>query len=166
MHAPAANPLTAPEELSSSEARLWALVQYSSDVITVLAPDGTVQYNTPAVRHVLGYEPSELLGRWRQQLLERDRAAEPLILGGDDPAHAAARDLAVGAVVRRRHHRQERQLAARGRVVGRIRLAVDPRSGLRHRPRRGSVGQERRWDRRLGRDRGRERGAALRPRAR
>src|SRR6185369_16045161 len=63
MHAPAANPLTAPEELSSSEARLWALVQYSSDVITVLAPDGTVQYNTPAVRHVLGYEPSELLGR-------------------------------------------------------------------------------------------------------
>src|SRR5215468_10230973 len=51
------------EALASSEARFRALVQYSSDVITVLAPDGTVQYNTDAVRSVLGYDPAELLGR-------------------------------------------------------------------------------------------------------
>ncbi len=47
----------------SSEARFRALVQYSSDVITVLGADGTVLYNTPAVGPVLGYEPAELLGR-------------------------------------------------------------------------------------------------------
>ena len=37
--------------------------QYSSDVITVLAPDGTVLYNTAAVGPVLGYMPDELTGR-------------------------------------------------------------------------------------------------------
>ena len=51
-----------PESLSG-EARFRALLQYSSDVITVLAVDGTVLYNTPAVRPVLGYEPDELQGR-------------------------------------------------------------------------------------------------------
>jgi PAS domain S-box-containing protein len=48
---------------ASTEARFRALVQYSSDVITVLAADGTVLYNTPAVTSVLGYDPDELLGR-------------------------------------------------------------------------------------------------------
>ena len=50
-------------ETASSEARFRALLQYSSDVITVLAVDGTVLYNTPAVRPVLGYEQRELHGR-------------------------------------------------------------------------------------------------------
>jgi PAS domain S-box-containing protein len=54
---------SAPGEWASSEARFRALLQYSSDVITVLAVDGTVLYNTPAVRPVLGYEPEELHGR-------------------------------------------------------------------------------------------------------
>jgi PAS domain S-box-containing protein len=51
------------DALARSEARFRALVQYSSDVITVLAPDGTVVYNTPAVGPVLGYAPEELTGR-------------------------------------------------------------------------------------------------------
>ena len=53
----------APAQMAGSEARFRALVQYSSDVITVIGADGTVLFNTPAVRRVLGYEPSELLGR-------------------------------------------------------------------------------------------------------
>src|SRR5215468_12439327 len=53
----------APDDSAGSEARLRALLQYSSDVITVLAVDGTVLYNSPAVHPVLGYAPEELLGR-------------------------------------------------------------------------------------------------------
>ena len=56
-------PMPAVDVPPNGEARFRALVQYSSDVITVLAPDGTVQYNTPAVRRVLGYDPEELVGR-------------------------------------------------------------------------------------------------------
>jgi PAS domain S-box-containing protein len=47
----------------AQDAWFRALVQYSSDVITVLAADGTVRYNTPAVQAVLGYGADELLGR-------------------------------------------------------------------------------------------------------
>ncbi|MDX2168212.1 MAG: PAS domain S-box protein [Deltaproteobacteria bacterium] len=47
----------------AQDAWFRALVQYSSDVITVLAADGTVRYNTPAVQAVLGYGADELIGR-------------------------------------------------------------------------------------------------------
>ena len=67
-------------EAADSEARFRALVQYSSDVITVLAPDGTVLYNTPAVRRVLGYDPDTLIGR---------RAFD--FVHPDDVQHVAAR---------------------------------------------------------------------------
>jgi PAS domain S-box-containing protein len=66
------------EALASSEARFRALVEYSSDVITVLAPDGTVQYNTDAVRSVLGYDPSELLGRSAFDFVHPDDVGEVL----------------------------------------------------------------------------------------
>jgi PAS domain S-box-containing protein len=60
---PDAELASAPGQWASSEARFRALLQYSSDVITVLAVDGTVLYNTPAVGPVLGYAPEELHGR-------------------------------------------------------------------------------------------------------
>jgi PAS domain S-box-containing protein len=69
-------PVSAPDGLTNSEARFRALVQYSSDVITVLAPDGTVQYNTPAVGPVLGYEPSELVGRSAFDFVHPDDVSE------------------------------------------------------------------------------------------
>jgi PAS domain S-box-containing protein len=88
-------------DASDSEARFRALVQYSSDVITVLAPDGTVLYNTPAVRRVLGYDPEMLIGRSAFEFVHPD-----------DVEHVAARfgealgqpGVAVPVTFRFRHH--------------------------------------------------------------
>jgi PAS domain S-box-containing protein len=48
---------------AQSDARFRALLQHSSDIITVMAADGTVLYNTPAVERVLGYPPEEMIGK-------------------------------------------------------------------------------------------------------
>jgi diguanylate cyclase (GGDEF)-like protein/PAS domain S-box-containing protein len=45
-----------------SEARFRSLVQNSSDLITVIAPDGSIGYQSPSIRNVLGYEPDDLTG--------------------------------------------------------------------------------------------------------
>ncbi|MFW5959392.1 MAG: PAS domain-containing protein, partial [Natronomonas sp.] len=44
--------------------REWfeALIKHSSDLITVVKHDGTVQYQSPSTDHVLGYAPDELRG--------------------------------------------------------------------------------------------------------
>src|SRR6185369_45318 len=52
-----------------------ALLQHSSDIITVLAADGTVLYNTPATGRVLGYEPEELIGRTALEFVHPDDLA-------------------------------------------------------------------------------------------
>jgi diguanylate cyclase (GGDEF)-like protein/PAS domain S-box-containing protein len=48
-------------ERQSSE-RFRSLVQNSSDVILLLAPDLTIRYHTPSVQRVLGYGDDELVG--------------------------------------------------------------------------------------------------------
>ncbi|MDP9362675.1 MAG: PAS domain-containing protein, partial [Chloroflexota bacterium] len=53
----------AEEALHRSEARFRALIQNGSDVVSVLAADGTVGYQSPALGRVLGYAPEELEGR-------------------------------------------------------------------------------------------------------
>jgi diguanylate cyclase (GGDEF)-like protein/PAS domain S-box-containing protein len=40
-----------------------ALVQNSSDVITIVDPSGTIRYQTPSVARVLGYDPAAMVGR-------------------------------------------------------------------------------------------------------
>src|SRR5215213_2054953 len=45
-----------------SEERFRSLVQYSSDIITILDTDGTVHYVSPAVERVTGYRPEEQVG--------------------------------------------------------------------------------------------------------
>lgn len=42
-----------------SEERFRALVQHASDVIAVVATDGTIRYVSPAIAHVLGYRAEE-----------------------------------------------------------------------------------------------------------
>ena len=52
------------ESLRESEQRLRTiLVQYISDIITILEADGTIRYVSPAVERVLGYKPEELIGK-------------------------------------------------------------------------------------------------------
>ena len=58
--------------LGDDEARFRALIEYSSDVVTVLGTDGMVLYNTPSVRRVLGWAPEELAGRRVFELIHPD----------------------------------------------------------------------------------------------
>ncbi|HET7685415.1 MAG TPA: EAL domain-containing protein [Candidatus Limnocylindria bacterium] len=46
-------------EVQASERRFRTLVQNSSDVFLILAKDGTVAYQSPAVERVLGYAPTD-----------------------------------------------------------------------------------------------------------
>jgi two-component system cell cycle sensor histidine kinase/response regulator CckA len=53
----------AQEAVRHSAERFRALVQNSSDVISVLRADGNLTFVGPSVKAVLGYEPEELVGR-------------------------------------------------------------------------------------------------------
>ncbi len=49
--------------LRRSEERFSYLIQNLSDVITIVAVDGTMLYQSPSIERVAGYQPSELLGK-------------------------------------------------------------------------------------------------------
>ncbi len=55
-----------------SEARFRALVQNSSDVISILAADSTIQFLSPSARTVLGHDPRKLVGQRLLDLLHPD----------------------------------------------------------------------------------------------
>jgi diguanylate cyclase (GGDEF)-like protein/PAS domain S-box-containing protein len=68
---------------TEGEARLGALVQHSSDVILLLAPDAEVRYASPSVRHVLGYDVADFVGRrFLDYVPEEDRALVEAALRG------------------------------------------------------------------------------------
>ena len=50
------------EALRLSEERFRYLVQYASDVTTIVGIDGEVLYQSPSIRRVLGYDPEDLVG--------------------------------------------------------------------------------------------------------
>jgi PAS domain S-box-containing protein len=52
----------AEQALQRSEKRFRALVERGSDVTAIVGTDGTIQYESPSVRRVLGYEPEALVG--------------------------------------------------------------------------------------------------------
>jgi diguanylate cyclase (GGDEF)-like protein/PAS domain S-box-containing protein len=71
-----------------SEARFASLVQHSSDLITVLAPDATVAYQSPAIERVLGWRPEEVVGRRIDELIDQNEGSRLLRLiadGADAP---------------------------------------------------------------------------------
>jgi two-component system, cell cycle sensor histidine kinase and response regulator CckA len=49
--------------LKASEERLRRVLDNISDIISVLDEHGTIEFESPSVTRVLGYEPSELVGR-------------------------------------------------------------------------------------------------------
>jgi diguanylate cyclase (GGDEF)-like protein/PAS domain S-box-containing protein len=58
-----------------AEARFRSLLQNSSDVIAVHDSSGTISYLTPSVHHVMGFEPSELVGRSCFEVIHPDDVA-------------------------------------------------------------------------------------------
>ncbi len=51
------------KELAASEERFRSLVQNSSDIITILKEDGTINYGSPSIKRILGYQPEDLVGK-------------------------------------------------------------------------------------------------------
>ncbi|MGH7931639.1 MAG: MEDS domain-containing protein [Candidatus Binataceae bacterium] len=68
------------EELSRSEAGMRSLVEYVSDGVMALAPDGEILFERPPVDCQLGYQPQELIGRHVIELVHPDDA--PATLAG------------------------------------------------------------------------------------
>jgi len=58
--------------LARSEERFRSMVQNVSDIISLIGQDGTVRYQSPAIKDVLGYEPDELVGRPAVELIHPD----------------------------------------------------------------------------------------------
>ena len=52
----------AEDALQVSEERFRTWTENSSDLITVVVLDGTIQYESPSIEHLLGYTPEELIG--------------------------------------------------------------------------------------------------------
>jgi two-component system, cell cycle sensor histidine kinase and response regulator CckA len=53
----------AEEALQGRERYFRSLIENASDLITILKPDGTLSYKSPAVERVLGFKPEELAGK-------------------------------------------------------------------------------------------------------
>jgi len=49
--------------LHENEQRFRALIENSSDLITIVSPEGLIAYQSPSLKRILGYEPEELIGR-------------------------------------------------------------------------------------------------------
>ena len=59
----------AEQALRKSEEHFRTLIEYSLDIITILAPDGTVRYHSPSLQRILGWHPSDRVGRSASELL-------------------------------------------------------------------------------------------------
>ena len=69
----------AEDALRASEERFRSLVQNASDIVLVLAGDGTIIYESPAVERILGFTPEERVGLGVFDLIhpeDRARVAE------------------------------------------------------------------------------------------
>lgn len=53
------------DEVERGQSRFHALLKNASEVITIYDQDGIVQYVSPSVRNILGFEPEEMIGKNR-----------------------------------------------------------------------------------------------------
>ncbi|HSL30572.1 MAG TPA: PAS domain S-box protein, partial [Anaerolineales bacterium] len=58
--------------LEASEKRFRTWIEHSSDLVTVLDVNGTIHYQSPSSKHLLGYEPEELVNTGALDLLHPD----------------------------------------------------------------------------------------------
>ncbi len=62
------------QALEASEGRFKALTESAMDIVTVLDAEGVIRYQSPSVRHLLGYEPADMIGKNQFDLVHRDDA--------------------------------------------------------------------------------------------
>jgi two-component system cell cycle sensor histidine kinase/response regulator CckA len=58
--------------LAASERRFRSLVQNSSDLVTIVAPDGTILYASDSAERIVGYSPRALVGSSLLEYLEEE----------------------------------------------------------------------------------------------
>lgn len=63
LHSAEQQAVLANQRLAESEGRFRSLVKNSRDIITVLTAQGIIQYTSPSITAILGYQPEELLGQ-------------------------------------------------------------------------------------------------------
>lgn len=67
--------------IRQSEQRIQDLIRNSSDIIAVISEDGVIEFISPAVQRVLGYQPDTLVGRnWSELITEAGRATSEFTL--------------------------------------------------------------------------------------
>ncbi|MFH1121656.1 MAG: PAS domain S-box protein [Bacteroidota bacterium] len=57
------------EALRRSEEMFRLIAENSNDIISIHPEDGTIEYVSPSVKHILGYNPDDLTGSMAQQLV-------------------------------------------------------------------------------------------------
>jgi PAS domain S-box-containing protein len=70
-----AEKIRAESALAASERRFRSLVQNSSDLVTIVAPDGIIQYASDSAERIVGYSPRELVGTSLLEYLSQDDVA-------------------------------------------------------------------------------------------
>ena len=71
------------EQVKRSEQHFRALIERSSEVITILDREGVIRYKSPAVERELGYRPDELAGKPVFDFIHPEDAADLLKLFGE-----------------------------------------------------------------------------------
>jgi PAS domain S-box-containing protein len=62
----------AEEALGHSEKHFRSLIENASDIITLLNSDGTIRYQSPSIKRILGYQPEDLVGKTVSELVHPD----------------------------------------------------------------------------------------------
>ena len=91
----------ATHSLARNEAKLRALLQYSTDIVYIIDLDTSIQFCSPAISHILGYQPEEVTGRKFVQFVHPEdlpRLHELLARLVSSPA------LSIPIVLRHRHN--------------------------------------------------------------
>jgi diguanylate cyclase (GGDEF)-like protein/PAS domain S-box-containing protein len=58
--------------LEATEGRFQALTESAMDIVTVLDRDAKIVYQSPSVKHLLGYTPEEMIGQCQFDFVHRD----------------------------------------------------------------------------------------------
>jgi PAS domain S-box-containing protein len=63
-----------------SEEHFRSLIENSSDIITIISRDGTINYESPSLERVLGFKPEERIGRNAFEFIHEEDAARAIAM--------------------------------------------------------------------------------------